>query len=71
MPKIHTRAKRKFKLGTHISAYNFFHSTVKKHGPRTFLSEEKANEWAEKQGLKKSDYGLKLVKKGKRFQIIK
>ena len=71
MPKIHTRAKRKFKLGTHVSAFNFFHSTAKKHGPRTFSSEEKADEWAKKNSLKKEDYSLKLVKKGKRFQIVK
>jgi hypothetical protein len=70
MAKIHTKIKRKYGLTT-----SFRHKTLgagkKKTGPRTFISEESAKKWASENKLIDGSYTLKLVKKNKRFQIVK
>ena len=68
MKKIHTQAKRAFKLSTHLKHYRYFHKLGKKLRPRTFTSEERANEWASENNIAK--YTLIKVKKDKRFQIV-
>lgn len=71
MKKIHTRAKRKWGLSTHLSQYRFFHpGPDKKNRPKTFKTEEAANAWALKNGLRTEQYNLKKVKRGKKFQIV-
>lgn len=71
MKKIYTRAKRKLELSTHLRHYNFFHPGIKrKKRPKTFKTEESAHAWALNHGLKPEEYYLKLVKKGKKFQIV-
>lgn len=57
MGKIHTRTKRRHGLSTHTRHRYFFSNIPPKNRPKTFKSEEKAKEWAEKQGFK----GYKLV----------
>ena len=69
--KIHTRKKRRFGLSTHLNHYKFFHSGVKKNRPKTFKTEEAANEWALRNKLKPDEYYLKSVKRNKKFQIEK
>ena len=66
MVKIHTRAKRRLGISTHKRG--IIPSLHKKKGPKTFATEERANEYAKEQGIKQ--YELKSVKKGKRFQIV-
>ena len=68
MKKVHTKAKRKFKLNTHTRHFLFFHPRGKKKGPKTFPTEERAKEWASEHGIQ--NYTLKKVKKEKRFQIV-
>ena len=71
MGKIHTRLKRKHNLSTHLSHYKFFHAGAKeKNRPKTFKTEESADSWAQKNGLKQEDYFLKKVKHNKKFQIV-
>ena len=70
MKKIHTRAKRRFKLSTHINWHGFFHPAEEKHRPKTFKTEEYARAWASGQGLKPEQYHLKSVKRNKRFQVV-
>lgn len=60
MSKIHTRTKRKYSLSTKFGHKRFFSNIKPKNRPKTFKSEEKAKEWAEKQGLK--DYKLLNLK---------
>jgi len=72
MKKIHTRLKRKFGLSTGLSHYHFFHPcTNKKNRPKTFKTEESANAWVRKYGLKKEQYYLKKVKRNKKFQVVR
>ena len=47
MKKVHTRAKRKAKLSTHRGKIP---TGKKKKGPKTFKTEERANEWAKETG---------------------
>lgn len=70
MKKIHTRVKRKFNLSRRLKHYAFFHPIQTKHRPKTFKTEQAANAWAEKKGLKKGQYTLKSVKKNKRLQVV-
>lgn len=70
MRKVHTKAKRKYRLSTHINQYAFFHPVKKKSRPKTFKTEESAHVWASKNGLKSGQYSLKKVKKNKKFQIL-
>ncbi len=71
MKKIHTRIKRKYGLSTHKNWYYFFHPTlVKRKRPKTFKTEEAANDWASNHGLKPEEYWLKSVKHNKKFQIV-
>ncbi len=70
MKKIHTRAKRKFGLSTHLSHYKFFHPGIKKHRPKTFKTEEAANSWALQHGFRSKQYHLKSVKHNEKFQIV-
>ena len=60
MKKIHTRAKRKLYVATHIKHVK----RLGRNKPKAFKSEEKALEWAKKNSLK--DFELKnLREKGK------
>ena len=70
MKKIHTRVKKRHGLSTHLNHYKFFKPGTKKNRPKTFKTEEDANGWALKQGLKLEQYYLKKVKKNKKFQIV-
>ena len=70
MKKVHTRAKRRYRLSTHINRYDFFHPTVKESRPKTFKTEEAAHSWASGNGLKKEQYSLKKAKRNKKFQIV-
>jgi len=69
MKKIHTRAKRRFRLGTHLNWQSLFHPE-ERHRPKTFKTEEHARAWASAQGLKPEQYHLKKVKRNKRFQVV-
>ena len=69
MRKIHTREKRKFGLSRNKNWYYFFHP-VKRRRPKTFKTEEAANTWASKHGLKQDQYYFKKVKLNKKFQIV-
>ena len=70
MAKIHTRIKRRYGLSTTHGHYTYFHGIEKKHRPKTFKTEEAANAWAFKHGLKPKRYYLKNVKRSKKFQIM-
>ena len=70
MPKIHTRLKRKIGLSTKHKHYFYFHTVVRKHRPKTFMTVENADKWAAEHGLKLGEYSLKSAKKGKRFQVV-
>lgn len=70
MKKVHTRIKRRCGLSTFLNQYKFFHPGVKKHRPKTFKTEEGANEWALNHGLKPGQYYLKKVKRNKKFQVM-
>jgi hypothetical protein len=66
MAKMHTRMKRRLGISTHKRGN--IPSLHKKKGPKTFATEERANEYAKEQGITK--FELKSVKKDKRFQIV-
>ena len=66
MAKMHTRAKRRLKLGTHGNGIKI--NAIKKKGAKTFKTEKDAQKYASENGI--ASYGLKSVKKEKRFQII-
>ena len=68
MPHIHTRAKRRAGLATHLRHHTYFHPQGRKKRSRTFTTEQAAQEWAQGKGIK--EYSLKQVKRGKRFQIV-
>jgi hypothetical protein len=68
MRKIHTRAKKKLGLGTHLSHRSRILNKSKKKGPKTFKTEEVAKKYAEDNNIK--NFELKKVKKNKKFQII-
>ena len=66
--KIHTRAKKKLGLGTHLPHRARLKNIIKKKGPKTFKTEESAKTYAAKEGIK--DFELEKVKKDKKFQIV-
>ena len=68
MKKIHTRAKKKLRLGTHTQHKARLFGWTKKKGPKTFKSEESANIYAKENNITK--FELKSVKKNKKFQIV-
>ena len=73
MKKIHTKIKRRLGLSTHKNwYYPYFHpNLVKRRRAKTFNTEEAANAWALKNGLKPEQYSLKNVKKNKKFEIVR
>jgi hypothetical protein len=66
--KIHTRAKKKHGLGTHLPHRAKLKNIPRKVGPKTFKTEESAKKYAEENKIK--NYELKKVKKDKKFQIV-
>lgn len=68
MAKIHTRARRALKIGTHKNIYHILHKGINLPRPKTFGSEEAAHNWAKLH--KVEHYTLKKVKRDKRFQIV-
>ena len=66
MVKVHTRAKRKSKGGTHGCGSKT--SEFKKKGVKTFKTEKAAQKYASENSI--ASYELKSVKKNKKFQII-
>jgi hypothetical protein len=71
MKKLHTKYKRKFGLSTKTGHYRYFHPVNQKTSrPRTFKTEEAADAWAQKNGLKQGQYSLKKVKCDKKFQVV-
>ena len=66
--KIHTRAKKKHGLGTHLPHRARLLNKPKKKGPKTFKTEAAAKKHAEENKI--TNYTLKKVKKDKKFQII-
>ena len=70
MARMHTRIKRRYGLSTSHGHYSYFHGIRKKNRPKTFKTEEAANVWALKQGLKPEQYSLKNVKHNKKFQVV-
>jgi hypothetical protein len=66
MAKVHTRAKRRLKGGTHGCSGK--PSGFKKKGAKTFKTEKDAQKYASENGI--ASYELKSVKNDKRFQII-
>jgi len=69
MGKLHTRVKRKLGLTTSISYRKRNQGLVKKHGQRTFKTEETAHKWAAEHKLDKGKYTLVPAKKRKKFKI--
>ena len=69
MGKMHTRVKRKLGLTTSFRHGKTNLSIVKKHGPRTFKTEESAHKWAADNKLDKSKYDLIHTKKRLKFKI--
>ena len=67
MHKIHTRQKRKMERGTGLSHKNLVNGGKRKKRPKTFLTEERAREWARENGIKK--FELVNVKKDKKFMV--
>jgi hypothetical protein len=68
MKKIHTRAKKKLRLGTHTQHKARLFGWGKKKGAKTFKTEESANNYAKENNITK--FELKKVKKNKKFQIM-
>jgi len=68
MRKLHTRIKRRFGIASHIGKRTA-QTKPKKKRPKTFKTEEDANNWAKKNKITK--YHLKKVKRDKKFQIVK
>ena len=64
MAKLHTRQKRKLRMKV-----NKDRERIKR--PKTFKTEESANAWVRKYGLKKEQYYLKKVKRNKKFQVVR
>ncbi|MBU1111982.1 MAG: hypothetical protein ABIG93_00760 [archaeon] len=58
--KVHTRAKRKFKISTNTNYKINLKGSIKKVRPKTFKNEEAAHVWAKAQGLK--DYKLRNLR---------
>ncbi len=71
MAKIHSRIKRRYGLSTSHGHYRYFHRKGKNRRPKTFNTEESANAWALKQGLKPEQYSLKNAKSGKKLQVVR
>ena len=67
--KIHTRTKRKFNLTSSFGHKNFFSGIIKKKGAKTFPTEEKAKDYATKQGLKAESFTIVPSKRNKKFKI--
>lgn len=68
MKKIHSRAKKKIGLGTHVKHKARLLKKPRKSRPKTFKTEKAANEYAKSLGIK--SYELKKVKKDKKFQVV-
>ena len=68
MGKMHTRVKRKLGL-TKSFRHGKSYKGLKKHGPKTFKTEESANKWAAEHKLDKGKYTLVPAKKRKKFKI--
>lgn len=66
MAKMHTRAKRRLKIGTHGRGSKT--NVIKKKGAKTFKTEKDAQKYANEMSI--TSYDLKSAKKGKKFQII-
>ena len=66
---MHTRAKRKLGLTTSFRYRKTNRGLVKKHGPKTFKTEESAHKWAAENKLDKGKYNLVPAKKRKKFKI--
>jgi len=69
MGKMHTRAKRKMGLTTSFRHKQTNGGIAKKHGPRTFKTEESAHKWATEHKLAKDKYSLVPAKKKIKFKI--
>ena len=67
---MHTRAKRKLGLTTSFRHGKSNRGLVKKHGSRTFKTEESAHKWAADNKLDKGNYNLVSAKKRKKFKIV-
>ena len=67
---MHTRVKRKLGLTTSLSHGKTNRGLVKKHGPRTFKTEESAHNWAADNKLDKGKYDLVPAKKWTKFKIV-
>ena len=66
---MHTRVKRKLGLTTLFSHGKTNRGLVKKHGPKTFKTEESAHKWAADNKLDKGKYDLVPAKKWTKFKI--
>ena len=69
MKRLHTRAKRKLGLTSSLRYRKTSLGFVKKHGPRTFKTEESAHKWAADHKLDNAKYTLVPAKKRKKFKI--
>ena len=67
---MHTRVKRKLGLTTSFSYRKTNQGLVKKHGPKTFKTEESAHKWAVEHKLDNGKYTLVPAKKRKKFKIV-
>ena len=67
---MHTRAKRKLGLTTSFRHGKSNRGLVKKHGSRTFKTEESAHKWADDNNLDKGKYDLVPAKKYTKFKIV-
>ncbi|MFH1848929.1 MAG: hypothetical protein ABH879_01960 [archaeon] len=63
--KIHTRRKRLLSL---VSGKRHQKRAEKKHGSKTFATEESAKKWAEENKVK--EYKLEPAKKNRRFKVV-
>jgi hypothetical protein len=69
MTKIHTRAKRLLGLlSTHRKHKFFFTNVVAKTGYKSFVSKEKAQEWAKENKIDTKKMELYELQNGKKFQ---
>jgi len=69
MTKIHARAKRLLGITSFHRKHRFWFTTVTpKKGAKSFMSKEKAQEWAKEQGLDVKTHELRELQNGKKFQ---
>lgn len=68
MVKIHSKEKRKWKIGTHLGGHRFFHANINKvNRYKTFKTEEKAIAWAKTNNLE--NYEVLPAKRNKKFKV--